>query len=156
MPDGVVRAVYVAAEAGQPVSAVPRVRAVPGQGLEGDRYFFGRGHFSRWPGTGRQVTLIEEEVIEAVRREHGLDLDEGRSRRNLVTAGLRLNDLVGRRFRVGTAVLRGMRLCPPCDYLEGLLGAEVMEALKGRGGLRADVVEEGIIEVGAGVAVVPE
>ena len=67
--------------------SVAQVRAVTGRGLEGDRYFHGRGSFSRWPGEGRDVTFVELEAIDAILRDHGVDLHEGRSRRNIVTAG---------------------------------------------------------------------
>jgi MOSC domain-containing protein YiiM len=155
MTAGTICAVYLAPDAEEVPVAVPQVRAVLGRGLEGDRYFLGQGTFSRSPGEGRQVTLIEAEALEAVRREHGLDLGEGRSRRNLVTTGIRLADLVGRRFRVGTALLRGVRLCPPCDHLERLVGPGLLAALEGRGGLRADVLEEGTIRPGDGIEVLP-
>src|SRR6516165_2909780 len=115
---GIVRAIYVAPSAGEALTAVTEVRALIGRGLEGDRYERGLGSFSRWPGTGRAVTLIEQEVLEAVLDETGLDLDSGRSRRNIVTEGVRLNDLVGKTFRIGTALFRGERLAEPCGYLE--------------------------------------
>ena len=146
---GVIHAIYISPVAGGPMRPVESVRAVPGRGLEGDRYFLGVGSFSRWPGEGRAVTLIEQEVIDAVAREHGVDLSAGRSRRNLVTQGVTLADLNGRKFRIGTALLRGSRVAAPCRYLERLVGAGTFEALKYRGGLRADVLEEGLISVGA-------
>jgi MOSC domain-containing protein YiiM len=132
---------------------VTEVRALIGRGLEGDRYERGIGSFSRWPGTGRAVTLIEQEVIESVLDETGLDLDSGRSRRNIVTEGVRLNELVGMNFRIGTVLFRGERLAEPCEYLQRRVGDGLMPALKGRGGLRADVLEEGIIRAGDGVVV---
>jgi MOSC domain-containing protein YiiM len=154
MAAGVVGAVYVAADAGEAPVAVERVRAVPGRGLEGDRYFLGCGSFSRWPATGRAVTLIEQEAIDSVRREHALDLGDGRSRRNVVTAGVDLAGLVGRTVRVGTALLRGERKAEPCGYLERRVGLGLVEALKGRGGLRAEVLEEGYIGPGDRIQVV--
>jgi MOSC domain-containing protein YiiM len=121
--------------------------------LEGDRYFLGRGSLSRWPGPGRQVTLIEQEVLEAIQHELGIDLGDGRSRRNIVTAGLSLSTLQGHKFRIGTAVFRGVLLCQPCAYLERKTHAGVFDALKGRGGLRAEVLETGFIRVGDTVTV---
>jgi MOSC domain-containing protein YiiM len=151
---GVVREIFIAAAAeGAPVS-VGQARIVPERGLEGDRYYFGEGSFSRWPGEGRAVTLIEAEVIDAVRREHGIDLSAGRSRRNVVTEGIVLSELIGKKFRLGTALLRGARAAAPCAHLERLTEPGVNEALKSRGGLRADVVEGGIVRVGDVVAVV--
>ena len=131
-----------------PLVEASEIRAVPGRGLEGDRYFAGIGSFSRWPGSGRAVSLIEAEAIDAVRAEHGIDLSAGHSRRNLVTRGVRLLDLDGRAFRIGTAAFRGVRPCAPCAYLERLVGPGTFDALKGRGGLRADVIEEGVIRAG--------
>jgi MOSC domain-containing protein YiiM len=140
--------IFVSPSRRERLVAVPEVRALSGRGLEGDRYFSGVGSFSRWPGSGRAVSLIEEEAVDAVAAEHGIDLSGGRSRRNLVTRGARLLDLDGRTFRIGTAVFRGVRPCAPCQYLERLTGPGTFNALKGRGGLRADVLEDGIIRLG--------
>jgi MOSC domain-containing protein YiiM len=148
MTTGAVHAIYVGPIRGQPLLAVPEVCAVVGKGLEGDRYFLGRGSLSRWPGPGRQVTLIEHEALEAVRREHGIDLGGGLARRNIVTVGVALADLNGRKFRIGTTLFRAVIPCQPCAYLERKTQAGVFAALKGRGGLRAEVLEAGIIRVG--------
>jgi MOSC domain-containing protein YiiM len=155
MQDGTVVAIYLAPAAGEALSAVEEVLALPGRGLEGDRYALGKGSFSRWPGAGRAVTLIAQEVIESLRRESGLDLDNGRSRRNIVTLGVHLPDLVGRTFRIGAARFRGDRLAEPCGYLERRLGAGLVTALRGRGGLRADVLDEGVLRTGDRVVVEP-
>ena len=151
--EGLIREIYVAPAAGAGVVAVEEGRAVAGRGLEGDRYFLGVGSFSRWPGEGRAVTLIEAEGIEAIRAEHGIDLSSGRSRRNLVTAGVVLAELVGKRFRAGGVLLRGARLALPCRYLERRVGPGTYDAMKGRGGLRADVLEGGVIRVADGIVV---
>jgi MOSC domain-containing protein YiiM len=130
------------------MASVAEVLAVTGRGLEGDRYFHARGSFSRWPGEGRDVTFIELEAVEAILREHGVDLRDGRSRRNIVTSGGSLAALNGRVFRVGGAVVWGARECAPCRHLERLLSAELMESMKGRGGLRGNVREGGVIRAG--------
>jgi MOSC domain-containing protein YiiM len=148
MSPGTVHAIYLGTKRGQPLFAVPEATAVAGKGLEGDRYFLGRGSLSRWPGPGRHVTLIEREALDAVRREHGLDLAGGLSRRNIVTIGVALSDRRGQRFRVGTALFRAVIPCQPCGYLEHKTQAGVLAALKGRGGLRAEVLQSGIIRVG--------
>lgn len=145
---GVVRAICVAPAARAPMACVAEVRAVAERGLEGDRYFLGTGSFSRWAGTGRNVTLVEEEALEAVRAGTGIDLSGGRSRRNIVTAGVRLAALNGRKFRIGDAVMRGTRECAPCKHLERLTEPGVEAALKGRGGLRAEILQGGVIHVG--------
>jgi MOSC domain-containing protein YiiM len=149
---GTVQAIYLAGKAGEPLFPVTETRVLLNLGLEGDRYALGVGSFSRWPGTGRAVTLIEQEVIQAVARETGLDLDAGRSRRNIVTTGVRLGELVGKTFRIGTAVFRGERLAEPCGLLEQRIGPGLIEALRGRGGLRADVIQEGALRVGDAIS----
>jgi MOSC domain-containing protein YiiM len=151
---GSIHAIFLGSSAGAALTAVTEVRALVGRGLEGDRYARGAGSFSRWPGAGRQVTLIEQEVIEAVLHATDLDLDEGRSRRNIVTVGVRLNELLGQRFRIGAALFRADRLAEPCGYLEKRVGQGLVETLRGRGGLRADVLEEGVIRVGDAIVVI--
>jgi MOSC domain-containing protein YiiM len=148
MTSGAVHGIYIGQVGGQPLLAVPEVMAVAGKGLEGDRYFLGRGSLSRWPGPGRQLTLIEHEALEAVRLEHGIDLGGGLARRNIVTEGVSLLDRRGQKFRVGTAVFRAVMPCLPCAYLERKTWAGAFAALKGRGGLRAEVLEGDIIRVG--------
>lgn len=152
---GILRSIWVSSTARTPLVSVAEVRAVPGRGLEGDRYFMESGSFSRWPGGGRAVSLIAAEALDAVRAEHGLDLSQGRSRRNLVTSGIALADLQDRTFRIGTAVFRGVRPCPPCRHLEHLTEAGVFDALKDRGGFRADVIEEGFLHVGDAIELIP-
>ena len=149
---GTLEHIFVAPAARVPPMPVATATAVVGRGLEGDRYFLGVGAFSRWPGEGRQVTLIEAEAVDAIRSEAGVDLSAGQHRRNLATRGVRLADLLGRRFRVGPVLLRGQRLCAPCKYLDRLVGVSVYRAMIGRGGLRAEVVEGGEIRVGDVVA----
>ena len=153
---GTVHAIYLIPAAGAAPAPVDEVLAVAGRGLDGDRYFLGVGSFSRWPGEGRAVSLIEREAIDAVRREHGIDLGGGRSRRNIVTSGIELAGLVGKTFRIGGALLRGVRPAAPCKYLERRTAPGAMDSLKGRGGLRADVLESGVLRVGDAVSVVAD
>lgn len=148
MTTGILRSIWISPAACASLFSLAEVRVVPDRGLEGDRYFLGCGTFSTWPGGGRAVTLIAEEALDAIRVEHGLDLGEGRSRRNLVTSGIDLDDLQDRTFRIGTAVFRGVRPCHPCQHLEGITEGGVLAALKDRGGFRADVIEEGVIHIG--------
>ena len=123
------------------------VRAIAGIGLEGDRYAEQNGKYSQTPGTGREVTLVEREAIEGVRAD-GVELADHETRRNLLTEGVPLNHLVGRTFRVGDVVLRGVRLAEPCSYLARLTRPGVSRALVHRGGLRADIVEGGTLHAG--------
>jgi MOSC domain-containing protein YiiM len=148
---GTVEAIHIAPAAGQPMTSVERVRAIAGVGLEGDRYATRTGTWSPDPRVERDITLIEAEVIEDLAATDGIVLAPGESRRNVTTRGIRLNDLVGRRFRVGGVVCEGTRLCEPCQYLTDLVGKPVPRPLVHRAGLRAAIVEGGEIAVGAEV-----
>jgi len=145
---GRVVGIFISPKGEAPMDRVDEVKAVAGQGLEGDRYFHRAGTYSNTPGTGRQVTLIESEAVEAAGRDYGLTLSPGEARRNVVTAGVSLNHLVGEEFMVGTVRLKGMRLCEPCEHLAELTGQPVVKALVHRGGLRADIVDGGVFRVG--------
>jgi MOSC domain-containing protein YiiM len=123
------------------------VNAVAGKGIEGDRYFLGTGKYSSSPGVSRDITLIEIETIEALRRK-GVLLDPGDARRNVVTRGVPLSHLVGRTFLIGDVRLHGTRLCEPCSYLETLTQKGVLKELVHRGGLRADIITGGTIRIG--------
>ena len=139
---GWVEGIFIAAHATELPSSVRRARAIAGIGLEGDRYFAGEGTWSDYPiPGGKDLTLIEAEVLAAVY------LTGAHARRNIVTRGIRLNDLVGRRFRIGDVECYGDRLCDPCFHLEQLTGITV-SALTHRGGLRADILNDGDIHVG--------
>src|ERR671924_793987 len=148
---GCVEAIYIAPAAGKPLIELDAVRAVRGRGLEGDRYFFQVGTYSNHPGSGRDVTLIEAEVLEALRRDLGIELAPAASRRNVVTRGVPLSHLVGHRFRVGEVLLEGTRLCEPCAHLERLTQTGVLNGLVHRGGLRTVVVEDGTVRRGDSV-----
>ncbi len=146
MEHGRVVSIHISEEAAGPMKSVDATRAVAGQGLEGDRYFLRK---ARKHGPDREVTLIEIEAIEALERDYGVKLSPGDARRNIVTRGVALNHLVGKEFRVGEAVLRGIRLCEPCQHLVELTGQEkVLRGLVHRGGLRAQIVKDGMIRVG--------
>jgi MOSC domain-containing protein YiiM len=145
---GFVESIYIAPQAKARLGAVTQVRAVPGYGLEGDRYFAKAGTFSPKDVPDRQVTLIEGEAIEALARDYSIELAQGDARRNIVTRGVALNHLVGREFRVGEALLLGTRLCDPCDHLESLTKPGVRAGLIHRGGLRAQILAGGTIAVG--------
>jgi MOSC domain-containing protein YiiM len=121
---------------------------MPGVGLQGDRYALRIGHWSPNPGVGRDLTLIEAEVIEALRQELAVVFDAGALRRNIVTRGVRLNELVGVRFRIGSLLVQGTRLCEPCEHLVGLVGAPILAPLVHRGGLRADILTNGEVVEG--------
>src|SRR3954470_25046828 len=145
---GSVEAIHIGREAARELTPVTEIRAVPGRGLEGDRYFFGTGTYSKHPGSGREITLIEAEAIEAIASEANIALPSGASRRNIVTRGGPLNHLVGQRFRVGEVVLEATRLCEPCAHLEALAGKGLIGALTHRGGLRTVILDGGTIRLG--------
>ena len=116
---------------------VDKVRAVAGHGLEGDRYYFPDG-----AGTGEALTLIEAEVLDEV------SLTGPQARRQVVTRGIRLNDLVGKRFRIGEVECLGVELAEPCRHLQELTRPGIIKQLVHRGGLRADLLTTGVISVG--------
>lgn len=148
MTAGILNGIFIAPTPAGAIVPLSIARLVPGRGIEGDRYFAGAGSFSRWPGTGRAISLMAAESVDAILSEHGIDLSAGRHRRNLVTHGVALADLIGHPFRIGSVLLRGERLCLPCQHLERLTQPGVFAALKYRGGLRADVLQAGVIQVG--------
>jgi MOSC domain-containing protein YiiM len=129
--------------------AVDEAEAVAGVGLAGDRYAAKQGTFSRPLATEPQdVTLIEVETLDAVRRDFKLDVTHAMTRRNLLTVGVPLNHLVGKDFAIGDVVLRGFELCEPCSHLQKLTIKEILKPLVHRGGLRAEIVRGGTLRVG--------
>ena len=150
--------IHIAEKASAPMQELEEAELIAGRGIEGDRYFKGIGTYSPKPDA-REVTLIEMEVLEAMARGDppgpgkAVTLAPVDHRRNLTTQGVPLHHLVGKRFKVGAAVLRGGRLNYPCKYLEKLLGLPVYTALLNRSGLNC------VIEVGAtirkGDAIIP-
>jgi MOSC domain-containing protein YiiM len=122
---------------------VERARAHAGKGLVGNRYYFESG-----AKPGQALTLIAAEALEALAAEHGIQLTGAESRRNVLTRGIDLNALVGRRFRVGAVECVGVELCEPCTHLESLTQPGVIKGLTHRGGLNADILSDGEIAVG--------
>ena len=154
-----VEGIFITAKSGTKLEQVARALAVAGAGLEGDRYRMKKGTFSKKDGTsskdspGRQITLIESEALERLARDHGITLAPGESRRNVVTRGIQLNDLVGHRFQIGAVECIGVKLCDPCGHLEKLTRPGVKRGLDNAGGLRADIVSGGEIAVGDSIVV---
>ena len=139
--------IHIAEKAGADMLECPSANCVVGQGIEGDRYATGKGSYSSLPDI-REITLIENETLEALQRDHGIELMPREHRRNLTTVGVPLNHLVGRRFSIGAVVLEGGRLNTPCKYLENLLDKPVYNVLKHRSGLNCVIVQGGVIEAG--------
>ncbi|HAB16776.1 MAG TPA: MOSC domain-containing protein [Verrucomicrobiota bacterium] len=144
--------ILIAESPATPALPVPEVRALPGVGLEGDRYALGVGTFSFHPQKpDGELTLVQMEHIAEFARRTGLPFTVREARRNLVTTGIDLNLLVGREFIVGDVRIRGIRLCEPCNYLAKQTSPEVLRGLVRKGGLRAQILSEGTIEVGDAV-----
>ncbi len=144
---GRLEAIAIAPGEGEPLESVESIEAVAGRGLAGDRYAAQEGRFSDPERRPDAVTLIAAEAIEAVNSD-GLELTHEESRRNLLTRGVDLNSLVGRRFRVGPIECQGIEKAEPCSYLQGLTREGVLRALVDRGGLRAAILRGGTITVG--------
>jgi MOSC domain-containing protein YiiM len=146
MQQGLVVSIHISPAEGQPMLSLEQVHAVPGKGLEGDRYF-------NATDPGLEITLIEIEAIEDLKPKHGVEIAPADARRNIVTRGVRLNDLVERQFKVGAVTLRGIQLCEPCASLAKITHPKVLRGLLHRGGLRAQIVTEGDIQVGDAIQV---
>lgn len=160
MDSGRIEGIWVSPASGEAMRGLREVRAFAGQGLEGDR--FRRedawGVASPDAGDGRQVTLVARESLDEIEAETGLAVPAGKSRRNLITSGVRLTDLVGQRFRVGEVEMEGAEVCQPCAKMGEVLNenkALVVKALVNRSGLRARIITSGTIRVGDPVVPLP-
>lgn len=144
---GIVEHVHVAASRGAPVLEVESIELVKGIGVVGDRNALAPGE---WDHThiGEELTLVEAESLERLARDYDIHLKPGETRRNLTTRGIALNELVGRRFRIGGVIAEGVELCEPCTHLQGLLGKPIIKPLAHRAGLRALLVNSGTIRAG--------
>jgi len=148
---GTLEEIWIAPSAGTPARSLDGVQALAGRGLEGDRHVDGSGTFpSGLPGSA--LTLIEAETCESF--QPPLAADE--HRRNLVTRGIDLNALVGSEFTIGHVRCRGMRLCEPCTVADGYATRPILRALVHRGGLRADILEDGRLDVGDPIVAIGE
>jgi MOSC domain-containing protein YiiM len=148
MTTALVTHIFIAAAKGAPVKPVDLADAIAGVGLEGDRYAQQRNR----TGPDNEVTLIEAENLEAFTAATHLAMTPAMPRRNIVTRGVRLNDLVGKRFRVGEAVFEGVELCEPCRVFQRNTHREALKFFVGKGGLRARIVKDGVVRVGDAIA----
>jgi len=145
---GTVHSIHIASAAGDPMIPVNQIRAIAGKGLEGDRYWKGEGFYSWFEGPLREVSLIEAEVLERLAHDHHIVLAPGEPRRNIVTQGVPLGHLIGRTFRVGTVLMRGVEICEPCKHLVDVTGKKtLLSALIHRGGLHAQILSDGMIQI---------
>jgi MOSC domain-containing protein YiiM len=145
--EGRVEGIFITAVRGELPQPVARVDAIAGQGLEGNRYF------SENAEPGRALTLIAAEAVEAMEAEHGISLEPRETRRNVVTRGVDVNALVGKRFRIGEVECEGVELCEPCRHLESMTKPGIIKGLVHRGGLNADILHDGEISVGDPIVV---
>jgi MOSC domain-containing protein YiiM len=139
--------IFTASAHGAPMVAQSSVMAIADSGLVGDRYAESKNR----KNSSHQLTLIEMEHIESFVEATRLDLQPHEPRRNLVTRGVRLNDYVGLRFRVGGVVLEGLELCEPCVKFKARTHREVLRFFANKGGLRARILEGGVIALGNAV-----
>jgi hypothetical protein len=164
MIKGKVEAIHTASQAAEGVTPRDEVVVVEKRGIKGDRYYEGKGTFSKSNNryaegsstNGRDLTLIEAEAVDAVFKDYQIEIKPGAHRRNITTRGVALNHLVGKKFRIGEVTCKGVCLCTPCNHMESLTSNGVRNALAHRGGLRADILEGGVIKVGAEIEEVIE
>jgi MOSC domain-containing protein YiiM len=147
---GHVEAIFVTSERGELPAPVERVRAYAGRGLQGNRYFWADGDAP----PGRGVTLIAAEAMDAVALEGNVSIEPAATRRNVLTRGIDVNELVGKRFRIGDVECEGVELCEPCAHLESMTQPGLIKALVHRGGLNADILSDGEISIGDPVVAV--
>jgi MOSC domain-containing protein YiiM len=151
-PDPTIERIFLAPEPGGALIEVTSVRVLAAAGIEGDRYFKAKDE------PGRNITLVEAEVIEAFNANFGTRHELSCTRRNLVTRGVRLDLLVGKEFFIGSVRLRGVELCEPCMGLGKAMAtpsvrpSAAVKYLTHRAGLRADVLSSGTIATGAEVS----
>ena len=149
---GQVAGILIASSPAVPAVRVDRARAIPGCGLEGDRYATGNGTFSHRPQVpAGELTLIQKEHIDTFAGATGIAFSAADARRNIVTQGVDLNTLVGREFWVGHVLIRGIRLCEPCNHLAKQTSPEILQHLLHKAGLRAQILSPGEIRVGDSV-----
>ena len=145
---GAVVSLHRAPRAFLPMGSFDELNLISGYGVEGDRYATKQGFYSHKPEEGRQVSFFEVETLEALLRDHGITLHPEEHRRNVMTRGVPLNHLVGRRFRVGDAVVEATRLSVPCRHIEEITGQEIFNPLINRSGLNAKILKGAVVRVG--------
>ncbi|MBL4638847.1 MAG: MOSC domain-containing protein [Proteobacteria bacterium] len=147
--EGSVKDILTAEKSGIDLQSNTSVELFAGKGIVGDRYYSAQGTFSQAleGEPDFEITLIEQEQIDAFNQQTGFNYAAADFRRNIVTTGIDLNELEGKEFTVGNVRLKGIRLCEPCAYLSSLLGPEVLEHMLHKAGLRAQILTDGILHV---------
>lgn len=146
--EGRVGSIHIAPAGSEPMVELDEAVLMAGEGIRGDRYAMGTGHYSSRPHLDRQITLIEAEVLEALARDHGVELEPEEHRRNVTTVGVPVGHLVGAYFTMGSCLLYGGRLNVPCSYLEKLVEKRVFRPLVHRSGLNARIIIGGTLSPG--------
>ncbi len=145
---GTVEEIYRFADSGSFAEPLLSAQMIAGVGIEGDRYALGKGHFQGEGRWGQALTLIEAEAIEMLETDHGVVMPAVDARRNIVTRNIDLNALMGKRFWVGVVLCQGSRLAEPCAWLQKTTPKGMLRGLVHRGGLRADILEGGVVQRG--------
>lgn len=147
---GCVAHLHITPRAFLPMRAMEEIELVPGIGILGDRYALDAetGFHSHKKEPGRDVTLLEEEALEDIRRDYGVVLLPEEHRRNVTTRGVPLNHLVGKRFWLGAALLECTRLSKPCAHIEEVTGKKVFDPMVHRSGINCRVIEGGKVRLG--------
>ena len=154
---GCVVALFIVDRRSAPMKQVEQLNALAGRGIEGDRYFLGTGTYSKKPELGRQVTLIKSEVLESLRDEFDITVKPEESRRNVLTRGVEINELIGAEFFLGSVRLRAHRITQPCLYLEKLLDQPgLYKRLWDNGGISCEILSDGIIKSGDIITTAPD
>lgn len=150
---GTVERIFIARYSGEPMQELSCVEGIMGCGLAGDRYVSKTGY---WSGVDEcQVTLIEGEIVDRIAEDAGVPMHAGEHRRNIVTRGVRLQQLLGKRFVIGQVILEYDRPRPPCAHIQALSAPGTARALFGqRGGIGARILTSGVIQVGDSIAVI--
>lgn len=147
---GVVAHLHITARAFLPMRSMEAIELVAGKGIVGDRYMIGteQGFYSEKPEEGRQITLFEEEALDCIRRDYGIEMAPEEHRRNVTTRGVALNHLVKRQFWLGECLLEVTRLSVPCRHIEAILEKPVFDPMVHRSGLNCRILRGGTVRVG--------
>lgn len=148
MESGRVVDIFIGPEFTGPVASVDSVKAVAGRGLEGDRYYYRAEENPQSHHPEEEITLIESEAIAAAQAETDVVFGPADTRRNIVTSGVRLDELVGRKLTVGEVEVEALELNPACAYLVRITKKRFLKQLIHRGGIRGRIVSTGVIRRG--------
>jgi MOSC domain-containing protein YiiM len=144
--EGCIVSIHIASAPGAPMTAITTAHLMPGRGIEGDRFYASRGNDAASDATTCDVTFVEQEALEALKSEEPQTDSGDTARRNMVIRGCSLEQLIGRTFRIGDVVLRGLAPHESCAS-ENTHQATRCMALS-HADLRAQILTEGRVSVG--------